>query len=193
MQSDFSGLLILAAILYFFPTIIALVRWRPNLMAIFALNLFLGWSVIGWVIALVWSLSATASVVAVAAPVDTRGMKKMPGLRRTDQEGSEEVPLLWRSDRGLGCRDRQFDLLSSWAFLKILTDPLSRTRFSVTGKGEFADELNRFLRLPGYAASLSPPSPTRAANDAAMNSSRSPSSTFCGSLRSTPVRRSFTI
>ncbi len=44
-----------------------------------------------------------------------------------------------------------------------------------------------------YAASLSPPSPTRAASDAAMNSSRSPSSTFCGSLRSTFVRRSFTI
>jgi hypothetical protein len=78
MQSDFSGLLILAAILYFFPTVIALLRWRPNLMAIFALNLFLGWSVIGWVIALVWSLSATASVVAVAAPVDTRGTKKCP-------------------------------------------------------------------------------------------------------------------
>jgi hypothetical protein len=81
MQSDYSGLqvlLVLAAIAYFLPTVIALLRWRPNLMAIFALNLFLGWSIIGWVIALVWSLSATASVVAVAAPVDTRGMKKCP-------------------------------------------------------------------------------------------------------------------
>ena len=43
-----------------------------------------------------------------------------------------------------------------------------------------------------YAASF-PPSPTLAARLAAMNSSRSPSSTFCGSLRSTFVRRSFTI
>ena len=48
-------------------------------------------------------------------------------------------------------------------------------------------------RRRAYAASLSLPSPTRAASDAAMNSSRSPSSTFCGSERSTPVRRSFTI
>jgi hypothetical protein len=32
-----------------------------------------------------------------------------------------------------------------------------------------------------YAASLPCPSPTRAARDAAMNSSRSPSSTLCGS------------
>jgi hypothetical protein len=49
MQSDFSGLLALAAVAYFLPTVIALLRWCPNLLAIFALNLFLGWSVIGWV------------------------------------------------------------------------------------------------------------------------------------------------
>ncbi len=49
------------------------------------------------------------------------------------------------------------------------------------------------LPVARQAACLSFPSPTRAASDAAMNSSRSPSSTFCGSERSTLVRRSFTI
>ena len=42
---------------YFLPTVIAYARVKRNIWAIFALNLLLGWSVIGWVIALVWALS----------------------------------------------------------------------------------------------------------------------------------------
>jgi Superinfection immunity protein len=42
---------------YFLPTIVASVNRKKNLAAIFALNLFLGWSFIGWVIALVWALA----------------------------------------------------------------------------------------------------------------------------------------
>ena len=41
--------------LYFLPTIIG---WnKRNSNSILALNLFLGWTFIGWVIALVWALS----------------------------------------------------------------------------------------------------------------------------------------
>jgi hypothetical protein len=43
-------------LLYFLPTIIALVRSKRDTLAIFVLNFCLGWSVIGWVIALVWAL-----------------------------------------------------------------------------------------------------------------------------------------
>ena len=43
--------------LYFLPTIIALLRRQPNALAIFLLNFFLGWSFIGWVVALVWSVT----------------------------------------------------------------------------------------------------------------------------------------
>ena len=39
---------------YFLPTIIAL--HRPNALAIFLLNFFLGWSFLGWLGALVWSV-----------------------------------------------------------------------------------------------------------------------------------------
>ena len=34
--------------LYFLPTIIGFLRNKRNKMAIFALNFFLGWSVVGW-------------------------------------------------------------------------------------------------------------------------------------------------
>jgi len=42
---------------YFLPTIIALVRQKRNTIAIFVLNFFLGWTFVGWVVALVWSLT----------------------------------------------------------------------------------------------------------------------------------------
>jgi hypothetical protein len=41
--------------MYFLPSIIALARSKRDLLAIFLLNLFLGWSVIGWIVALVWA------------------------------------------------------------------------------------------------------------------------------------------
>jgi len=52
-----SMLLLIIAIMYFIPTIIAVVRRRTNTVSIAALNIFLGWSVVGWVVALVWALA----------------------------------------------------------------------------------------------------------------------------------------
>ena len=40
---------------YFLPAIIAGTRDHHNMVPIFLLNLFLGWSLLGWVAALVWS------------------------------------------------------------------------------------------------------------------------------------------
>lgn len=61
----FAGGLIIVAIavglgLYFLPTIIAMLRKKKNAGAIFALNLFLGWTFLGWLGALIWSLLAEA-------------------------------------------------------------------------------------------------------------------------------------
>ncbi len=50
------GLLALAA-LHFAPTFIAVSREHPRRIAIFVINLLFGWTVIGWVVALVWALS----------------------------------------------------------------------------------------------------------------------------------------
>jgi len=50
-------------VMYFLPSIIALARSKRDLLAIFLLNFFLGWSVIGWVVALVWAVKADPAVV----------------------------------------------------------------------------------------------------------------------------------
>jgi len=42
---------------YFIPALVAADRKNPNTTAIFMLNLLLGWSLIGWVVALVWACS----------------------------------------------------------------------------------------------------------------------------------------
>jgi hypothetical protein len=39
------------------PAGIGIIRGRSNAGAIFVLNLFLGWTLIGWVIALVWAVA----------------------------------------------------------------------------------------------------------------------------------------
>jgi hypothetical protein len=45
-------------VVYFLPTMIAAGRHKRNAGAIFVLNLFLGWTFIFWVVAMVWSLMA---------------------------------------------------------------------------------------------------------------------------------------
>ena len=51
--------------LYFLPTIIAQQKGHRSLGGIFALNLLLGWSLLGWIGALVWALSNPQPVVYV--------------------------------------------------------------------------------------------------------------------------------
>jgi hypothetical protein len=51
-------------LMYFLPSIIALARSKRDTLAIFLLNLFLGWSVIGWFVALVWAAKSDVAMVA---------------------------------------------------------------------------------------------------------------------------------
>jgi hypothetical protein len=46
---------------YFLPTGIAMLRNHPNVMPIFLVNFLLGWICIGWIIALIWSVTAIDS------------------------------------------------------------------------------------------------------------------------------------
>lgn len=50
-------------VMYFLPTIIAAIRSKRDTLAIFLLNFFLGWSVIGWIVALVWAAKNDVPVV----------------------------------------------------------------------------------------------------------------------------------
>jgi hypothetical protein len=54
----------LSLAMYFLPTIIAFARNKRDIMAIFLLNFFLGWSVIGWIIALIWAAKQDVPVMA---------------------------------------------------------------------------------------------------------------------------------
>lgn len=44
--------------LYALPSIVAFKRKHKSKMAILIVNLFLGWTLVGWVIALAWSFTA---------------------------------------------------------------------------------------------------------------------------------------
>jgi hypothetical protein len=50
-------------VMYFLPTIIAAIKSKRDTVAILLLNLFLGWSVIGWIVALVWASKSDVPAV----------------------------------------------------------------------------------------------------------------------------------
>jgi hypothetical protein len=52
------AVLLFLALMYFIPALVARQRKHPNSTAIMALDIFLGWTVLGWVVALVWALTA---------------------------------------------------------------------------------------------------------------------------------------
>ena len=99
--SPFGSFLILAAafFLYFLPTFISQHRGHPNATPIFLLDLFLGWTFIGWLVALIWSASSIAAKSAATAPepaVDDKYSKleKLGGLKErglvSEQEYEQE-------------------------------------------------------------------------------------------------------
>jgi hypothetical protein len=53
--------------LFFLPTIVAMSR-SHNVLAIFLLNFFFGWTVFGWFWALIWSVTDKPRVEYVYAP-----------------------------------------------------------------------------------------------------------------------------
>jgi Ca2+/Na+ antiporter len=50
-------LLLVILVIYFMPSIVAKGKEKRNLTGIVLLNLFLGWTFIGWVAALVWAVT----------------------------------------------------------------------------------------------------------------------------------------
>lgn len=54
--------------LYLFPSIIASNRRHNNASAITVLNIFLGWTFLGWVISLVWALTDNVETPSNSSP-----------------------------------------------------------------------------------------------------------------------------
>ncbi len=71
--------------LYFLPSIIG--RSKRNFPAIFILNFLLGWTVVGWVVALVWALTAE-----VPAPYPTQAQPSCSVCRTPIRMGQNFCP-----------------------------------------------------------------------------------------------------
>lgn len=55
----FTGLAsLLLLVVYFIPTIIAVCRKHDNTLAILLVNILLGWTFIGWIVALIWCVTS---------------------------------------------------------------------------------------------------------------------------------------
>jgi Superinfection immunity protein len=52
----FPGFFGMGFVLYFLPSIVALARQKRDLVSILLLNFFLGWTAVGWVVALIWAV-----------------------------------------------------------------------------------------------------------------------------------------
>ncbi len=63
---------------YFLPSIVAKSRKKVNTGSIFVLNLFLGWTLLGWVVALVWAVAKDNG------PTATAGQSNLPPEKRYD-------------------------------------------------------------------------------------------------------------
>jgi hypothetical protein len=50
-------------VMYFLPSIVALARGKRDIAGIILLNCFLGWTMIGWVVALVWAVKTDVPMV----------------------------------------------------------------------------------------------------------------------------------
>lgn len=59
---EYFVILIVILAIYFAPTIVALNRDKRDSVAIFFLNLLLGWTLLGWVAALVWALTHDSTI-----------------------------------------------------------------------------------------------------------------------------------
>lgn len=53
--------LLFGAFIYFLPALNALSKSHASTFGIFLLNLFLGWTLVGWVVALIWSVDNNRS------------------------------------------------------------------------------------------------------------------------------------
>jgi Superinfection immunity protein len=86
-----TGWIVLLVILgvYFLPTIVA--ARHPNSSAIFVLNLLLGWTFIGWVIALVWAFTNSDQPhrIEMEYAVDDKALRQ--NLSRAQAAGSQRL------------------------------------------------------------------------------------------------------
>jgi hypothetical protein len=66
-------------VLYFIPALVAKNRNHHNALAIFILNFFLGWTLFGWVVALIWAMArAPELTITPTARITPTAERRLP-------------------------------------------------------------------------------------------------------------------
>lgn len=77
-----AGLLVLLG-LYFLPTFIAILRHHHNVAPIALVNLFLGWTLIGWFASLIWAFTSPPPSSPIIIQQDFSGRIERPDWEQT--------------------------------------------------------------------------------------------------------------
>jgi hypothetical protein len=75
---------LLVIVVYFAPTILAALRTVPNVGSILVINFFLGWTFIGWVVALAMAARSHPAVTQV-------NVEQNAGYEKSARERDEDV------------------------------------------------------------------------------------------------------
>jgi hypothetical protein len=94
-SDDTNGKVVVVALIigYFLPAIVASLRRHANAAAILILNLFLGWTFLGWVIALIWSATSNIRPKTIPTWSETSGR----------WEPKEPTTNIWTENKLLRC------------------------------------------------------------------------------------------
>jgi hypothetical protein len=143
------AIIVIGLFFYFIPGIVASVRKHRNRTAIGILNLLLGWTLIGWVAALVWAL--TADVEPAKTPTYTTRWSRAKAAK-------EQAAMLNSSQRDVFERDGAWfcvvdgKVYGSWARQDLaLSGTLSpqRLRVDVPAPTNVSDMIKKMSSKPG--------------------------------------------
>lgn len=95
------AVLLISATFYMLPSIIAATRKVPNTGSVVVVNAFLGWTFVGWVVALAMALRSRPQPIVVANPAPGAGTapptlpphtRHYPTYQQFAQPGRHELP-----------------------------------------------------------------------------------------------------
>lgn len=113
-------------LLYFMPTIAAALKKHPSGGGIFVLNLFLGWTFIGWVVALAWSF--TNPLKAEDLQEHTRPQQQRPTAKPAFPVAALAGPGTYRVE-GVD-KETRFDVVE---YVKAESEASARTKAELRG------------------------------------------------------------
>lgn len=75
-------------LIYFIPSISAYSRKKKNASSILVVNFFLGWTFIGWIVALSWALSKDAETAVIVKTTESKsGANDLIELHKLKEKG----------------------------------------------------------------------------------------------------------